>query len=313
LVRFYHKHLAPSVGGTHLTLLVGLGTPAAAPAHAVTTLDWASPTLGERGIIAQAPSSATTAGLRERRAAGEREARTVLSGSPRRLRQFEELLALAQRLGPIREEQMNEFTLPWPLMRRALERIAQQLVRRGLLEDVSDVYYLRRAELEAGLAGMATGELDALVAERRAAVREAAALTPPSFVGDIPRLLTKVLDMAATQMGVGSGIGDGLVGIPVSPGVATGTARVVLDAGDFGDFRPGDVLVAPATTPAWTHLFTDASAVVTDAGNLFSHASIAAREFGIPAIVGCAGATQRLVSGQRVTVDGSRGTVSNSS
>jgi hypothetical protein len=58
LVRFYHRHLAPSIGGSHLTLLVGLGAPAAAPAHAVTTLDWASPTLGERGIVAQAPSAA---------------------------------------------------------------------------------------------------------------------------------------------------------------------------------------------------------------------------------------------------------------
>jgi rifampicin phosphotransferase len=309
LVSFYYKHLAPEIGGTHLTLLVGLEPPVAAPAHAVTTLDWASPTLGERGIVALAPSVATAAGLRERREVAEGEARAALAGSRRRLRQFDELLALAQHLGPIREEQMNEFTLPWPLMRRSLVRIAEQLVGTGMLGAVSDVYYLRRTELAALLEGRPSGSLDALLAERRAAVKGAASLTPPSFVGDIPRLLTKILDMSITRMGAGGGLGAGLVGIPVSPGVATGEARVVRDADEFGDFCPGEVLVAPATTPAWTHLFADASAVVTDAGNLFSHASIAAREFGIPAIVGCAGATQRLASGQRVTVDGSRGTV----
>ena len=50
-------------------------------------------------------------------------------------------------------------------------------------------------------------------------------------------------------------------------------------------------------------------AVVTDSGNLFSHASIAAREFGIPAVVGCTGATRRFTTGQQLTVDGSKGTV----
>ena len=110
--------------------------------------------------------------------------------------------------------------------------------------------------------------------------------------------------------GVAPQNGDDLRGIPVSPGVATGQVRVVLDAGDFDAFQAGEVLVAPATAPAWTQLFARASAVVTDAGNLFSHASVAAREFGIPAVVGCAGATRRLTTGQHVTIDGSKGTVS---
>ena len=308
LVTFYHKHLTPRIGGTHLDLLVGLGSPSTPP-HAVTTLDWSSPTLGERGILAGAPTAETRAGLAERREAAEREARSALAASPRRLRQFDELLALTQHLGPIREEQMGEFTLPWPVMRRSLERMAERLVDRGTIMDVTDVCYLRRDELAAGLRRESLDDVHALVADRRAAVAEAAALTPPRFVGNVPRLLTKILDLSATRMGVGSGSADALVGIPVSPGVATGTVRVVLDANGWDDLGVGEVLVAPVTTPAWTALFAKASAVVTDVGNVFSHASIAAREFGIPAVVGCTGATQRLVNGQRVTVDGSKGTV----
>jgi pyruvate,water dikinase len=73
---------------------------------------------------------------------------------------------------------------------------------------------------------------------------------------------------------------------------------------------PGEVLVASITTPAWTPLFALASAIVTDVGGPLSHGSIVAREYGIPAVLGAGVATARIQSGQRVTVDGSAGTVS---
>jgi pyruvate,water dikinase len=72
---------------------------------------------------------------------------------------------------------------------------------------------------------------------------------------------------------------------------------------------PGDVLVARITTPAWTSLFAMASAVVTDVGGPLSHSSIVAREYGIPAVLGTGVATQRITSGQRISVDGDAGTV----
>jgi pyruvate,water dikinase len=78
---------------------------------------------------------------------------------------------------------------------------------------------------------------------------------------------------------------------------------------DFERLQAGDVLVAPATTPAWTPLFARAAAVVTDTGSLGSHSSQVAREYGIPAVVCTGDATARLRDGQLVTVDGSSGTV----
>ena len=62
-----------------------------------------------------------------------------------------------------------------------------------------------------------------------------------------------------------------------------------------------------ATTPAWTPLFARAAAVVTDGGSLAAHASLVAREYGIPAVVATTDATQRIRDGQRVTVDGGAG------
>jgi pyruvate,water dikinase len=73
--------------------------------------------------------------------------------------------------------------------------------------------------------------------------------------------------------------------------------------------RRGDILVARITTPAWTPLFALAAGVVTDVGGPLSHSSIVAREYHIPAVLGTGTATDRLRSGERITVDGDGGTV----
>jgi pyruvate,water dikinase len=103
--------------------------------------------------------------------------------------------------------------------------------------------------------------------------------------------------------------GDVIKGVAASPGMASGVARVLHGPEDFGQMKPGDVLVAPITTPAWTPLFAMASAIVTDIGGPLSHGSIVAREYGIPAVLGTGVATRRIQDGQTVTVDGSAGTV----
>jgi pyruvate,water dikinase len=78
---------------------------------------------------------------------------------------------------------------------------------------------------------------------------------------------------------------------------------------DAASLLPGEVLVCPTTAPPWTPLFATAAAVVTDTGGILSHCAVVAREYGIPAVVGTGVATQRIRTGQRVTVDGAAGTV----
>jgi pyruvate,water dikinase len=246
--------------------------------------------------------------LRARREEHETAARTAVAGSKRQAKRFEDLLTRAQHFNVVREEQMREFTRAWPALRRALARLGGWMVEHGSLRDPDDILYLRRTELDDAFDGRSTAELTSITDARRAAVREAARLVPPPYAGDLPVLFRRILAMTTADLGVRGSVA-GLTGIPVSPGTATARARVILDASDFGSLEPGEVLVAPMTAPAWTPLFAHASAVVTDGGNAFSHASVVAREYGIPAVVGCVDATRRLTSGQRVTVDGSRGTV----
>ncbi len=79
--------------------------------------------------------------------------------------------------------------------------------------------------------------------------------------------------------------------------------------GPAHDLESGDVLVCVMTSPAWTPLFAVAGAIVTDTGGILSHPAIAAREYGIPAVVGAKRATAAIPDGALVTVDGTAGTV----
>lgn len=81
----------------------------------------------------------------------------------------------------------------------------------------------------------------------------------------------------------------------------TAVARVLRGPDEFGQMRPGDVLVAPITTPAWTPLFALVGGVVTDVGGPLSHSSIVAREYGIPAVLGTGVAAERIRSGDLIT------------
>jgi pyruvate,water dikinase len=113
---------------------------------------------------------------------------------------------------------------------------------------------------------------------------------------------------ASRSVAVGAGR-DSLVGSPGSAGVVEGTVRVIRDPYDGDLLQPGEIMVAVQTDIAWTLLFPRAAAVITDIGAPLSHAAIVARELGIPAVVGCGNATAVLKTGDRVRVDGGRGTV----
>jgi phosphoenolpyruvate synthase/pyruvate phosphate dikinase len=122
----------------------------------------------------------------------------------------------------------------------------------------------------------------------------------------------KILGLDIEKVGparVSGQAGDTIQGAGTSPGQVTACARVLRSPEDFDQMKPGEILVAAITTPAWTPLFAMASAVVTDIGGPLSHGSIVAREYGIPAVLGTGVATKRIRSGQLISVDGSAGVV----
>jgi pyruvate,water dikinase len=306
LAQFHRRHVAPIVGEGHLPLLAGLVAPSALPPHALVSLDWvhAPAPMAE----AAGDDGAGRARAVDARRAAEAAARAALAGSPRRLRAFERLLAAAQLIIPIREEQVAEWTLPWPLMRRAVLRIGEALVERGALAGAENVFFLTRDEALAGLAGeLRSRPID--VDARRRLRAEQARLVPPVLIGHMARPLRRFWDGYPKLFGADPSDEAIVSGVPASAGRVTGPVRVVRGPDDFDSLLPGEVLVAPLTAPAWTPLFARAAAVVTDVGSPAAHASIIAREYGIPAVVGCVDATSRLRDGMMVTVDGGTGNV----
>ncbi len=306
LARFYRRHLGRSLGGSHLALLAGFEPPADPGRHAVVSLDWWHP-FPSRASPATGPVENHDRLVEARRAA-ETAAFRALASSPRRLRAFRRLLAETQHLVPVREEQVRELTIAWPAMRRAVLRIGQTLAARGVIGESDDVFFLALPEALAALGG---GRLAATVdvGDRRAKREEQARLVPPLFVGRPNKMLQRFWDNYPRLFGAVRSDRALVSGAPASPGRATGPVRVIRGPREFDELQAGEILVAPLTAPAWTPLFARAAAVVTDVGSVASHASIIAREYGIPAVVGCGDATARLRTGMRVTVDGGTGNV----
>jgi len=98
-------------------------------------------------------------------------------------------------------------------------------------------------------------------------------------------------------------------GLPASPGLVSGRARIILDLHQAKDFQRGDILVTKMTDPDWVPIMKMASAIVTEEGGMTSHASIVSRELGIPAVVGTGNATSVIKDGQIITVDAYRGVI----
>jgi len=100
-----------------------------------------------------------------------------------------------------------------------------------------------------------------------------------------------------------------LTGTPASPGIASGPVKIITSAKEIEKVKPGDVLVAPMTSPDFVPAMRKAVAIVTDQGGQTSHAAIVSRELGIPCVVGTKMATKELKAEQIVTVDGATGQV----
>jgi len=311
LARFHRHHIAPRIDGSHQRMLAGLSSSTPEP-HAVLSLDWFHPTLGESDTLpAEGDPGVRRARLDDERRTAEAEARAVLRSEPAQLKQFERLLATAQYFAALREQVVASFTLGWPLMRSALLRLGANLRERGLLAADEDVFFLTRDELlDASSDNERRASWTATLAQRRTRWQRQRRLVPPLVLGELPPMVAKAfVPLADAVRSRQVDREHGLRGLPASPGRATGRVRIIRGPEDFERLQPGEVLVAPATAPAWTPLFARCAAVVTDTGSVLAHASLVAREFGIPAVVGTGDATARLTDGQVVTVDGSAGIV----
>ncbi len=184
-------------------------------------------------------------------------------------------------------------------LRHQLVAIGDELVRTRTIAATDDIFFLELREVRAALAGQ---DMTAVAESRRAEY------TQELRRRHVPRVLLSDGTEPEAQAVAAIPAHGGLTGTPASAGSVTGPARVILDPVG-AHLEPGEILVAPSTDPGWTPLFLTAGGLVMEMGGANSHGAVVAREYGIPAVVGVPGATSRIVTGQRITVDGTGGIV----
>ena len=267
---------------------------------------------GQLAALEQAPVDVETL-LAQRRAEVEGAWQRFRTRFPR---QAKALRRRIDRIGPrarLREAIRSEFgRVTW-----IFRLWAQRAGRLTGLED--DVFFLAASEILDVLSG--GDEPLAFIPARRETYARYTALPPYPVVirgrfdpfqwAADPRRRSDVFDSHApgpTAVPPEAGPGT-IVGAAGAAGRVEGLVRR-LDGPEEGQLlRQGEILVTAQTNIGWTVLFPRAGAIVTDVGAPLSHTAIVARELGIPAVVGCGDATMRLQTGDRVIVDGGRGTV----
>lgn len=240
----------------------------------------------------------------------ERHACELLRDRPADLERFLEILSAARAVGPLTEE--HNYHLDRQInarVGRLCRAVGRRMAEEGLLGEGDGVFLLEPEEIAAAL--RTRRDLRSLEGQRAAEFASWQRMRHPRTLGsgsppEAPIGSAARVDLwhrtAQDEPGV-------IRGQPASSGRARGRAKLVHGTADFDKVTTGDVLVCRSSNVAWMPLFTVAAAVVTDIGGSLSHAAVVAREFGVPAVVGCSVALELLRDGQLVEVDGDRGVV----
>ena len=239
--------------------------------------------------------------------------------------QFDELLSEARLTYRLRDERgyMNDA---WStgITRRAILAAGERLVANGRLQQPANAFDLTHAELISALRGGPSPSAEEVAAYTNYRTTKTTADAPP-IVGFAPSgpppaewlppaaaRMARTVEIVLGEMFAkrdGAKVGEPVRGFAASPGDVVATARLVLDSSDFSKVQAGEVLVTRATGPSYNALLPLLKGIVTDRGGTLSHAALVAREYGIPAVVGCGNATQIIPDGAKIRIDGTTGTV----
>lgn len=243
---------------------------------------------------------------------------------------FDEALGLSRAVFPFIEEH-NIYIEHWShaVFWEKIKDLANVLVKAGFFEKPDDLYFLNRFELDQvlfdvveawaiGVPARGIAHWRGEVAARRKIMAALRSVSPAPAYGVPPKEVTDpfaIMNYGITTERVAEWLDQSasetirLTGIPASPGNVEGVVRVIKHEDELSNLQPGEILVAPITAPSWASAFSVVAGVVTDIGGMMSHAAIICREYGMPAVVSTGFASARLKNGQRIRIDGSKGTI----
>lgn len=227
-----------------------------------------------------------------------------LSGARRWL--FNAVLSLAREYVRLREDQRYYWQKSLAVARRLYLLLADRLVTDGVIAEHAAVFYATHQELADYFDGRVTqDEFARVIAARRKEWRVYEREFAESPTASYPAFLR-----GETPVGdVRRNVANEWHGRAVSPGIARGIARVVRSANELSRMQRGEILVAPATDPAWTPVFAHIAGLVVERGGVLSHSAVVAREYRVPAVAGIAGIVDAIHDGDAIEVDGNAGMV----
>ncbi|WP_206437680.1 PEP-utilizing enzyme [Candidatus Protofrankia datiscae] len=244
----------------------------------------------------------------ERTRARERAERELLAGLPAAQRPGAKLvLKLAVSRIPLRGVAKAAYLQALDVARGAARRLGTLLAADGRLDDPEDVFLFEVSDLVDGLPAGAKE----IAARRRAQRADFLRYDIPTHWQGRPAPfeLAPADDTSGASAAQAAQAAQAAVsGIGASGGIVEGFVRVVHDP-TFNDIEPDEVLVCVTTDPSWASVLFLSSALVVDIGGLLSHAAVVAREVGVPCVIGTGNGTRVLRTGDRVRVDGNKGTV----
>ncbi|MBN1756659.1 hypothetical protein JW877_10675 [bacterium] len=200
----------------------------------------------------------------------------------------------------LRENIKNCAVKYWAMMRKIVLELGCRLEEKGLLKDSDDIFFLYLDELNSVIRGTIELDYQEVIASRRGRYNDNLKLNPPPVV-------VGKLDAAMWREADDIPIRAQYSGLTVSPGIVSGPARVIGRLDGQQQVLPGEILIVPYYDPGWSPYFINAAGIVVDQGGLLSHASIIAREYGIPTVVNVGPASKTIKTGQKLSLDATNG------
>ena len=201
-------------------------------------------------------------------------------------------------------------------LRHCFIEIENRWLSQGYLNTSGDIFFLTWADIQSALTRSEPAvTTTAAIAARQTAIAKAKARWQKAHAAKAPRLVYGTLPSTNPTAGVSTAIAPSpltsgtLQGIGASAGEIEGTILVMTQLSDTPTINADTVLVVPYTDAGWSPVLAQISGLIAEVGGALSHGAIIAREYGIPAVMDVTDATARLTNGQRVRINGQRGTI----
>lgn len=197
-----------------------------------------------------------------------------------------------------REEYRDISTRFYYLIRVYTLELAKYLVKKEVLEDTDDIFYIKVSDLWDYVSRLESKEqLQDIIKTNKLYYNAFRNYMSDNEIGGAGCEYTN------------NNCDNTIKGIGANSGVITGTARVIESFEDIDRLKPDDILVTKFTDTGWTPKFAVISGIVTEYGGILCHAAIVSREYNIPAIVNCSGVMSKIKDGDTITINGETGEV----